>query len=233
MREIDAQIQDLRTSPRARRALEARVCHHLSKRSNRYGRRGRGRSVCSTDSVGSIGSNGSVEAGGAEGQADDHSNWQERSTSTIAQRRDVGSAHGGGGSTSRKTAEQASVSERVAAQTLHAQEVLQRRRCVNVSVFRNRLVVEIDGRLWAAVRVHPRRLATDDNPRQYLLLYLVIRAIEEERSKQVRERSAILKEEARRPRDKRAERKRAEALMTIVACAIGVSQETIDDQSVR
>ena len=53
-----------------------------------------------------------------------------------------------------------------------------------------------------------------------------IRAIEEERSKQVRERSAILKEEARNPRDKRAERRRVEALITIVACAIGVSQET-------
>lgn len=53
-----------------------------------------------------------------------------------------------------------------------------------------------------------------------------IRAIEEERSKQVRERSAILKEEARKPRDKRAEIKRVEALITIVACAIGVSHET-------
>eukprot|EP00903_Cladosiphon_okamuranus_P010271 g9725.t1 len=49
-------------------------------------------------------------------------------------------------------------------------------------------------------------------------------AIEEERSKQVRERSAILKEEVRRPRDKRAEKKRAATLMTIVACAIGFAE---------
>lgn len=37
----------------------------------------------------------------------------------------------------------------------------------------------------------------------------------------------MLKEEARRPRgDKKAEKKRAETLMTIVVCAIGVSQES-------
>lgn len=53
---------------------------------------------------------------------------------------------------------------------------------------------------------------------------LTHRAIEQERSKQARKRSEILKEEARRPRDKRAEKQRAETLVTIVACAIGVSQ---------
>lgn len=135
MKEIDAQIEDLRASPRARRALKARVCHHLSKRSKRYSRRGRGRrrprddsSVCSNDSAGSIGSSGSVELGGAEDQAHDcGSSWQERSAGTMMQRTDVGSAHGGG-SVARKPPEQASVSERVAAQTLHAQEVLRRRR---------------------------------------------------------------------------------------------------------
>lgn len=52
-----------------------------------------------------------------------------------------------------------------------------------------------------------------------------IRAIEDERSKQVRERSALMEDENRRPRDKKAEKKRAEALITIAVCAIGVSGE--------
>lgn len=139
MKEIETQIAGLRASPRARRALEARVWHHLSKRSKRYSHRGRGRqrslddatSACSNDSAGSIGSLGSVEAGGVEGQPDDGGSWRERSTSTNVQRGDVGSAQGVGWSTSRKAVGQASVSERVAAQTLHAQEVLRRRRCVH------------------------------------------------------------------------------------------------------
>lgn len=148
MKEVEAQIEDLRASPRARRALEARVWHHLSKRSKRYSHRGRGRrrplgdsSVGSNDSAGSIGSNGSVEVGGAEGLGEDCSIWQERSKVAIVQHRDVGPGHGGpgGGLTSRKAMEQASLSERVAAQTLHAQDVLRRRRCVpRLCVFENR-----------------------------------------------------------------------------------------------
>ena len=55
---------------------------------------------------------------------------------------------------------------------------------------------------------------------------LCLRVIEEERSRQVRERSAILTVGERKPRDRKAERKRAEGLMTIVACAVGVSQDT-------
>eukprot|EP00752_Nemacystus_decipiens_P015606 g13929.t1 len=134
MKEIDAQIEDLRGSPRARRALEARVWRHLSKRSKRHGdhRRGHGRrrplddsSACSNDSAGSNGSDGSIEVG----QGDGRSNWKERSPSTMAQGRNIGSAHGGAGSW-RKAAEQARVSERVAAQKLHSQEVLRRRRAI-------------------------------------------------------------------------------------------------------
>lgn len=134
MKEIEAQIEDLRGSPHARRALEARVWHHLSKRSRRYGHRGGGRgrrrprddpSVCSNDSAGSVGSDGSIEARGVEGRTDDCSSGKDRSLSP-----NIGPAYGGVGSTSRKAVEHTSVSERVAAQTLHAQQVLRRRRCV-------------------------------------------------------------------------------------------------------
>lgn len=136
MKEIEAQIEGLRTSPRARRALEARVWNHLSKRSKPYGHGRRipldDASVYTNDSVESVGSVGSVETGRAEGQPDD---WQERVTDSSVQRRDNGPTHLGGESTSRKTAEQAGVSERVAAQAMHAQEVLRRRRCVHVNIF--------------------------------------------------------------------------------------------------
>lgn len=50
---------------------------------------------------------------------------------------------------------------------------------------------------------------------------LRVRAIEDERNKQVRERSAVLQHEARR--DKRVEKKRAEKLITYVYGAVGVS----------
>lgn len=52
-----------------------------------------------------------------------------------------------------------------------------------------------------------------------------IRAIEDERSKLVLQRSAILKEGARRPGDKKAEKKKAETLITIVYCAIAVRKK--------
>ena len=67
-----------------------------------------------------------------------------------------------------------------------------------------------------------------DNELKKTRLHVVVyRAIEEERSRQARERAAILKEEARRPRDKRAGKKRVEALVIIVACAIGVSRRQL------
>lgn len=144
MKEIEAQIEGLRTSPRARRALQARVWNHLSKRSTRYGHRGHGSrrplgeaSVCSNDSAESFGSKGSVEAGGIEGQPDNYGSWKERSASTSVPRTDTGSPHEGGGgvgpSPPGKAVEPSSVSERVAAQALHAQEVLRRRRCVHMT----------------------------------------------------------------------------------------------------
>lgn len=140
MKEMEAQIADLRASPRARRALEARVWHHLSKRSKRPNRCGRRRrkvpddgSVGSNDSVGSAASNATAELGGQGDMLDDGSGWHERSVGvTSMQRRDIGSTHGGKGLLGRsmtgKLAESASASNRVAAQTLRTQEVQRRKR---------------------------------------------------------------------------------------------------------
>ncbi|CAM9143315.1 unnamed protein product [Ectocarpus fasciculatus] len=200
-KEVEAQIADLRASPHARRALEARVRQHFSKRSKRYNRRGGGgggggrKPLGDGGSIG-IGSNESVGSGGAStattepaGQGvshDDGSNsgWQqhqEQSADTKAHRlgtRGFGTGGGGGHagqSVSGRVVESVSASDRSAAQTLRAQEVLRRKR-----------------------------------------------AIEDERNKQVRERSAVLQQEARR--DKRVEKKRAEKLITYVYCAIGFAE---------
>lgn len=51
----------------------------------------------------------------------------------------------------------------------------------------------------------------------------MIRAIEDERSKLIMERSAFLEDEGRRRRDKRAEKRKVEMLITIVFCAVAVS----------
>lgn len=49
------------------------------------------------------------------------------------------------------------------------------------------------------------------------------RAIEEERTRQVTERSRLVAEQERRFRDRKEKAKRAEALTVIVACAAAVS----------
>lgn len=144
MKEVEAQIAGLRASPRARRALEARVWHHLSKRSKRYARRGRGRgnslddgSVGSNDSAGSVASNGPfAEAVGGQPDGDGGDGcWQEGSSSTSVQRGDVSPGHGQRGTRERpapvKAVDSAAASERVAAQALRAQQVLLRKRCVH------------------------------------------------------------------------------------------------------
>lgn len=162
MKGVEAQIAGLRASPRARRALEARVWHHLSKRSKRYTRRGRGRgrgktlddgSVGSNDSAGSAASNGNGgpaegpgQGKGVGGHSDDVGPAEEfvstgTGTKNGAQRGDASPAsHGQAGSRERPAAGKAvesasaSVSERVAAQALHAQEVLRRKRCVSFAL---------------------------------------------------------------------------------------------------
>ncbi|CAB1121231.1 unnamed protein product [Ectocarpus sp. CCAP 1310/34] len=192
-KEIEAQITDLRACPHARRALEARVRQYFSKRSKRYNRcdggggrkpSGDGSSIGSNELVGSAGiSTATTEPAGQGVPHDDGSNscWQqhkEQATYTKAHRlgtRGFGTGGGGGAagqSVSGRAAGPVSASDRLAAQTLRAQEVLRRKR-----------------------------------------------AIEDERNKQVRERSAVLQHEARR--DKRLEKKRAEKLITYVYCAVG------------
>ncbi|CAM9362683.1 unnamed protein product [Ectocarpus sp. 4 AP-2014] len=195
-KEIEAQIADLRACPHARHALEARVRRHFSKRSKRYNRRGGGggrepsgdgSSIGSNECVGSVGaSTARTEPVGQGVPHDDCSNssWQqhqEQATGTKAHRlgtRGLGTGGGGGPagqSVPGRGAEPVSASDRSAAQTLRAQEVLRRKR-----------------------------------------------AIEDERNKQVRERSAVLQHEARR--DKRLEKKRAEKLITCVYCAVGFAE---------
>lgn len=134
---MEAQIADLRASPGARRALESRVWHHLSKRSKRPNRQGRGQGKAPDD--GSIGSSDSAESaafyataelGGERDIPHDGSGWQERSAgNTSIQGRDTRSANGGKGrSMTGKAAESPSVSERAAAQLLRTQEVQRRKR---------------------------------------------------------------------------------------------------------
>lgn len=149
-REVEAQIADLRASPHARRALEARVRQHFSKRSKRYNRHGGGGggrkplgdggSIGSNESVGGVGaSTATTESAGQGVSHDDGSNsgWQqhqEQSTDTKAHRlgtRGFGTGGGGGHagqSVSGRVAESVSASDRSAAQTLRAQEVLRRKR---------------------------------------------------------------------------------------------------------
>ncbi|CAM9151212.1 unnamed protein product [Ectocarpus sp. 12 AP-2014] len=196
-KEMEAQIADLRACPHARRALEARVRQHFSKRSKRYNRcggggggrkpSGDGSSIGSNDVVGSAGGpTATTEPVGQGVPHDDGSNscWQqhkEQATDTKAHRlvtRGFGTGGGGGAagqSVSGRAAEPVSASDRLAAQTLRAQEVLRRKR-----------------------------------------------AIEDERNKQVRERSAVVQHESRR--DKRLDKKRAEKLITYVYCAVGFAE---------
>ncbi len=254
MKGVEAQIAGLRASPRARRALEARVWHHLSKRSKRYTGHGRGRgkalddgSVGSNDSAGSAASNGGPAEGLGQGQGGlfDDGGPAEGFASIGGHRGDASPAHGQGGSQERPPPGKA--------QALHAQEVLRRKRCVSFARRQTtlktlwsllpsssatefsllRFYVERSG--FHPVRHCERRLSSErflcggglSQLKQCMNFphRLPIRAIEEKRSKQARERSAMLADEARRPRDRRAEKKRAEALITIVFCAKGVSRE--------
>lgn len=138
---MESQIAELRTSPRARRALKERVWRHLSKRSQRANRRGNGQrkvsdegSVSTNDSVGSLGCNDAAELGRPGETPDNGRGWQEQSVggASSMQRRDCGGVHGGKGLEGRsmtgKLGDSAPVSERAAAQTLHTQEVQRRKR---------------------------------------------------------------------------------------------------------
>ncbi|CAM9161347.1 unnamed protein product [Ectocarpus sp. 12 AP-2014] len=190
-KEMEAQIADLRARPHARRALEARVRQHFSKRSKRYNRcaggggrkpSGDGSNIGSNEFVGSAGnSNATIEPVGQGVSHDDRSNsgWQhhkEQATDTKAHRLGTrGFGTGGGGGAAGQSVSGRPAEDRLAAQTLRAQEVLRRKR-----------------------------------------------AIEDERNKQVRERSVVLQHEARR--DKRLEKKRAEKLITYVYCAVGFAE---------
>ncbi|CAM9869137.1 unnamed protein product, partial [Scytosiphon promiscuus] len=195
MKEMEAQIACLRSSPQARRVLEARVSHHLSRRSKRYDRRDHQRRDNPVDDqdVGDCcdksfadGSAGAVERWGyvdddnSRGHRGKERSAGSRSSSSQQRRRAGQASHNGWRRAqgkfmikSGKSAEAPGVGVRMATQTLRAQAVLRRKR-----------------------------------------------AIEDERSKQCRERSALMEDENRRPRDKKAEKKRAEALITIVTCAI-------------
>lgn len=152
MKEMETQIADLRSSPRARRALESRVVRHLSRRSKRYERsddrrtNGPGDSpeggACCDDSFATT----SAGAGERWGDADDENSsggcrkersagggsnaGQERRRAGHASRKGLKQAQGKLMLKSGKAPETPGVGTRTVAQALRAQAVLRRKRCV-------------------------------------------------------------------------------------------------------
>lgn len=124
-REIDEHLANLRASPRERQALEDRVLHHLSKESKHRARHDGGlpsgegdMSLCSNDSVGSLTSDGELTQGRRRKRCT-HRRRKGRRDCTVV------------GATRRRlsaSARASEASERILAQTLHAQDVVRRKR---------------------------------------------------------------------------------------------------------
>lgn len=149
MKEMEAQIAGLRSSPRARRALEARVSHHLSRRLKRYNRHAHERRDDPEDNEdGSTRCDDSFadESAGRWGNADDDSSsggcrkensagsssnaGQQRRRACHTSRKGWRRAQGKFMLKSGKPAEAPDVGARMATQTLRAQAVLRRKRFV-------------------------------------------------------------------------------------------------------